>query len=102
MPKEIIPVHEWNALPVDGRLQRLLGMTLDECCDILTAPIDWRNAPLMNSKDSVRRAVLHTCMKLGMRHQQLELQRDRMLSELTHKMRGGKGLDPLDEPVDER
>jgi hypothetical protein len=41
MARELIPRDEWNRLPVDGRLQRLLGMSLDDCKALLEVePLD--------------------------------------------------------------
>jgi hypothetical protein len=105
MSKEIIPHDKWQLMNPQERLENLLHMTTDQCHDVLSEPIDFRNGILMGAKINVIRAVLHTCMKLGMRDRDISLQRDKMLAELTHKMKNGNpsrtsGRDPLDEPVE--
>jgi len=100
MGKEITPKATWLAMTEQERLYTLLHMTTDQCHDVLAEPIDFRNGILMGAKINVIRAVLHTCMKLGMRDRDISLQRDKLIAELTKKMKNGKDRDPLDDPVE--
>ena len=92
MTGELIPTDEWNRLPVDGRLQRLLGMSLDDCKAVLEVdPLDCHPA-MLNAKIQVIRAVLHTSVKLGLESQRLAEERERVIGELAEAFR--KGVPP--------
>ena len=92
MARELIPRDEWNQLPVDGRLQRLLGMSLDDCKSLLEVdPLDCHPA-MLNAKIQVIRAVLHTSVKLGLESRRLAEERDRVIGELAAEFR--KGVPP--------
>ena len=94
MARELIPRDEWNQLPVDGRLQRLLGMSLDNCKSLLEVdPLDCPPATL-NAKIQVIRAVLHTTVKLGLESRRLADEREKVIHELAAEFR--KGVPPSD------
>ena len=89
MARELIPRDEWNQLPVDGRLQRLLGMSLDDCKSLLEVdPLDCHPA-MLNAKIQVIRAVLHTSVKLGLEGRRLAEERERVIGELATEFRKG-------------
>src|SRR6516162_4815585 len=94
MARELIPRDEWNQLPVDRRLQRLLGMSLDNCKSLLEVdPLDCPPATL-NAKIQVIRAVLHTTVKLGLESRRLADEREKVIHELAAEFR--KGVPPSD------
>src|SRR6516162_2154380 len=94
MARELIPRDEWNQLPVDGRLQRLLGMSLDDCKAVLEVdPLDCHPA-MLNAKIQVIRAVLHTTVKLGLESRRLADEREKVIHELAAEFR--KGVPPSD------
>ena len=94
MPRELIPMDEWNCLPAERRLQRLLGMSLDDCKAVLEVdPLDCHPA-MLNAKIQVIRAVLHTTVKLGLESRRLADERERVIGELAAEFR--KGVPPSD------
>jgi len=94
MARELIPRDEWNRLPAEGRLQRLLGMSLDNCKSLLEVdPLDCPPATL-NAKIQVIRAVLHTTVKLGLESRRLADEREKVIHELAAEFR--KGVPPSD------
>ena len=85
-------MDEWNRLPVDGRLQRLLGMRLNDCKALLEVdPLDCQPA-ILNAKIQVIRAVLHTTVKLGLESRRLADEREKVIHELAAEFR--KGVPP--------
>ena len=89
MARELFPKDEWNRLPAEGRLQRLLGMSLDDCKAVLEVdPLDCHPA-MLNAKIQVIRAVLHTTVKLGLESQRLAEERERVISEIAEAFRKG-------------
>ena len=89
MAHELIPRDEWNRLPVDGRLQRLLGMSLDNCKSLLEVDPLKCHPTMLNAKIQVIRAVLHTTVKLGLESQRLAEERERVIGELAEAFRKG-------------
>ena len=74
---------------MDGRLQRLLGMSLDDCKALLEVdPLDCHPA-MLNAKIQVIRAVLHTSVKLGLEGRRLAEERERVIGELAEAFRKG-------------
>ena len=74
---------------MDGRLQRLLGMSLDDCKALLEVdPLDCHPA-VLNAKVQVIRAVLHTTVKLGLESRRLADERERVIGELAEAFRKG-------------
>ena len=80
------------------RMADVLDMTLDEIYAILSEPPDYRNNNLTHAKVTTHRAVLHTCMKLGLDRGRGALIREKVISNLTREM---QGADPLDMPITE-
>jgi len=92
MARELFPKDEWNRLPAEGRLQRLLGMSLDDCKSLLEVDPLKCHPTMLNAKIQVIRAVLHTSVKLGLESRRLAEERDRVIGELAAEFR--KGVPP--------
>ena len=89
MAHELIPRDEWNRLPVDGRLQRLLGMSLDDCKSLLEVDPLKCHPTVLNAKIQVIRAVLHTTVKLSLESRRLAEDRERVIGDLAEAFRKG-------------
>src|SRR6516162_2427229 len=71
------------------RLQRLLGMRLNDCKALLEVdPLDCQPA-ILNAKIQVIRAVLHTTVNLGLESQRVAEERERVIGELAEAFRKG-------------
>lgn len=95
MSAEIIPFVEWRDMPTEQRLTRLLGMSTDRCLDWLSVDprVDEMSAGQISAQIQVIRAVLHTCVKLGIESKRLESVREKVLGDL---------LEGLDRRAEER
>ena len=71
------------------RLQRLLGMSLDDCKSLLEVDPLKCHPTMLNAKIQVIRAVLHTTVKLGLESQRVAEERERVIGELAEAFRKG-------------
>jgi hypothetical protein len=106
MGKHIIPNEDWKVMSPEERLRGLLDMTLDQIHEILEEPPDYRQGVLMSAKVSIIRAILHTCVKLGIEERRAGPARSAVLASITKQMRdeaktagAPKTIDVLDEPI---
>jgi hypothetical protein len=76
MSRELIPYHEWRRLDPAGKLERLLGWSLDECLAILAIPVEDCGAVQMSAKVATIRAVLHACVKMGIKERDVTARRE--------------------------
>jgi hypothetical protein len=74
---------------VDGRLQRLLGMSLDDCKSLLEVDPLKCHPTVLNAKIQVIRAVLHTTVKLSLESRRLAEDRERVIGDLAEAFRKG-------------
>ena len=74
---------------MDGRLQRLLGMSLDDCKSLLEVDPLKCHPTVLNAKIQVIRAVLHTTVKLSLESRRLAEDRERVIGELAEAFRKG-------------
>lgn len=89
----LIPQDEWRRMTETQRLQSLLGMSTDRCLDWLSLdPLGGRMSHAqMGVQAQIIRAVLTTCVKLGIEEKRLEKMRDQVLGNLID------GLDKMEE-----
>jgi hypothetical protein len=109
MSKPPIPNEVWRLMQPEEKLRGLLNMSLEEIYEILDEPIDYRNSILMQAKTQVVRALLNSCVKLGIEDRRTGKERSAVLAAITKQMqdeaktisaaRAPKPIDVLDEPI---
>lgn len=91
MPGPVVKNSDWRSLTVVGKLEIMLGRTLDEIKEILDYPLksalDQRDGVILNTKLSTHRAIMTTCTKLGIEQSRAMRQHDEELDRLTTQLR---------------
>jgi hypothetical protein len=95
-----VPNEVWRTMTTEERLISLSQRSLDECKEILDAPIDLvaPHPALLGGKVQVIRAILMTCTKLGVEASRSTTERERILSEMARDLRRAQELPDAGKP----
>lgn len=87
MATHLLRSDDWKALAPAQRVEQLLGMSLDDCYELLQWPLveAARNPSVMSAKIQVIRAILNATVKMGLADKRLEVEREKILADLSKR-----------------
>jgi hypothetical protein len=83
----VINREQWAQMDVHTRLTMLCQLSLDQCLDILEEPLESASNSMLAAKVTVCRAILQTCMTLGIEASRSNIERERILAEMAQDLR---------------